>query len=96
MGEGAHLAGDGGQHTVGPGTRHAQAGVQGRDEGGRAGCVDPEQAAAAAGDDGVSGEDFTAVRHGLQPSDPMRGLAGRAIPPRRAITTVTRGAMGPA
>jgi hypothetical protein len=43
--------------------------VQGRDESGRAGCVDPEQAAATAGDDGVSGEDFTAVRHGFQPND---------------------------
>ena len=86
MGEGAHLAGDGGQHAVGAGTRHAQAGVQGRDEGGRAGCVDPEQPAAAASDDGVSGEDFTAVRHGLQPSDRARGLADRATPPRRAFT----------
>ena len=69
MGEGAHLAGDGGQHTVGPGARDAEAGVQGRDERGRAGCVDPEEATATAGDDSVSGEDFTAVRHGLQPSD---------------------------
>ena len=69
VGERAHLAGDGGQHPVGSGAGHPQAGVQGGDEGGRAGRVDPEQTAAAAGDDGVSGEDFTAVGHGLQPSD---------------------------
>jgi hypothetical protein len=69
VGERAHLAGDSGQHTVGTRTRYAEAGVEGRDEGRRAGCVDPEQAAATAGDDGVSGEDFTAVRHGLQPSE---------------------------
>src|SRR3954463_9388896 len=37
--------------------------------GGGAGSVDPEQAAATSGDDRVSGEDFTAVGHGLQPSD---------------------------
>ena len=92
MGEGAHLAGDGGQHAVGSRTRHAQAGVQGRDEGGRAGCVDPEQAAATAGDDGVSGEDFTAVRHGLQPSDRRRGLADRAITATPGVHQVTRGA----
>ena len=46
-----------------PGPLDPQAGVQRGDEGGRAGGVDPQQAAAAAGDDGVSGEDFTAVGH---------------------------------
>ena len=87
MGERAHLPGDGGQHAVGAGAGDAEAGVQGRDEGGRAGCVDPQQPAAAAGDDGVSGEDFTAVGHGLQPSDQS---AARG----RSRDTATPGASG--
>jgi hypothetical protein len=65
--EAADLTGHGGQHAVGSGTRHAEAGVEGRHEGGRAGRVDPQQTAAATCDDGVSGEDFTAVGHGGQP-----------------------------
>ena len=79
VGERAHLAGDGGEHAVGPGAGDAEAGVQGRDEGGRAGRVDPQQSAAAAGDDRVSGEDFTAVGHGLQPSD-RPAVSARARP----------------
>ena len=91
MGERAHLSGDGGQHAVGAGARDAEARVQGRDEGGRARGVDPEQSAAAAGDDRVSGEDFTAVRHGLKPSDrePVWLTARTATP---GVHLVTRGA----
>ena len=91
MGEGAHLAGDGGQHAVGAGAGDAEAGVQGRDEGGRAGRVDPQQTAAAAGDDGVSGEDFTAVGHGLQPSDLRAGLARPRDTATPGVHQVTRG-----
>ena len=96
MGERAHLAGDRGEHAVGTGAGDAEAGVQGRDEGGRAGRVDPQQPAAAAGDDGVSGEDFTAVGHGLQPSDQRAVWRGRATPPRRAIDQRHTGWLGPA
>ena len=64
--EAADLGGHRGQHPVGTRARHTEAGVQGRHEGGRTGGVDPEQTAAATGDDCVSGEDFTAVGHGDQ------------------------------
>ncbi len=69
VGEGAQLAGHGGEHAVGTRAGDAEAGVQCSDEGRRAGRVDPQQTTAAAGDDRVSGEDFTAVGHGLQTSD---------------------------
>jgi hypothetical protein len=65
--EPADLTGHRGQHTVRPGARDAEAGVQGRHQGGRTGGVDPQQTAAATSDDGVSGEDLTAVGHGDQP-----------------------------
>jgi hypothetical protein len=81
----ADLAGDGRQHAVGAGPAHTEAGVQGSDEGGRTGSVDPEETTGATSDDGVSGEDFTAVGHALQPNDPQGEWAVRksrhAVPP---------------
>ena len=70
-----------------------EAGVEGCDEGGRAGRVDPQQTTAATGDDGVSGEDFTAVGHGAQPSDRATRREAEYGTPRRAIMT-TPGAGG--
>ena len=53
--------------------------MQGRDEGRGTGSVHPQQATVAAGDDGVSGQDFTTVGHAVS-LVMHNGLRGPAAP----------------